>query len=51
METSHVAALQAKHETLERRLRDEMNRPAPDAVMVQHIKKQKLIIKQEIAAH
>ena len=49
MENSHVAALQAKHEGLERRLRDEMSRPAPDDVIVQTIKKQKLLLKEEIA--
>ena len=49
MENSHVAALQAKHEGLERRLRAEMNRPAPDEAIVQTIKKQKLRLKQEIA--
>ena len=49
METSHVAALQAKHEGLERRIREEMNRPAPDDSMVQVLKKQKLRIKEEIA--
>ena len=49
METSHVAALQAHHEGLERRIRDEMNRPAPDDSMVQTLKKQKLRIKEEIA--
>ena len=49
METSHVAALQAKHEGLERRIREEMNRPAPDDSTVQVLKKQKLRIKEEIA--
>ena len=49
METSHVAALQAKHEGLERRIREELNRPAPDESMVQTLKKQKLRIKEEIA--
>lgn len=49
MESSHVAALQAKHDGLERRLRDEMNRPAPDTSMIQSIKKQKLRIKEAIA--
>jgi hypothetical protein len=48
METSHVAALQAKHEGLERRIREELNRPAPDESMVQVLKKQKLRIKEEI---
>jgi len=49
METSHVAALQAKHEGLEARLREEMNRPAPDDAILQTLKKQKLRIKEEIA--
>ena len=49
METSHVSALQEKHEGLDRRLREELNRPAPDAAKVQIIKKQKLRIKEEIS--
>jgi hypothetical protein len=49
MESSHVAALQAKHDGLERKLRDEMNRPVPDSAMIQALKKQKLRIKEEIA--
>lgn len=44
----HVNALQSKHETLEARLRDEQGRPAPDAEMIQEIKKQKLKLKEEI---
>jgi hypothetical protein len=49
MESSHVAALQAKHEGLEQRLRDEMARPAPDSSMIQSLKRQKLKIKEAIA--
>ncbi|OJW67876.1 MAG: DUF465 domain-containing protein [Sphingomonadales bacterium 63-6] len=49
METSHLAALQNKHEGLERRIRAEMNRPSPDEVILQSLKKQKLRIKEEIA--
>ena len=49
METSHVAALQAKHEGLEARLREELSRPAPDDVILQTLKKQKLRIKEELA--
>ena len=48
MESSHVAALQAKHEGLERRLREEMARPAPDSSMIQTLKKQKLRLKEEM---
>ena len=51
MESAHVTALQAKHEGLERRLRDELTRPAPDGVKIQDLKKQKLAIKQEIGLH
>ena len=51
METSHVAALLAKHEGLERRLKDEMNRPAPNMVKVQEMKKEKLRLKEEISFH
>jgi len=49
MESSHVSALQAKHAGLESRLREEMNRPSRDDATIQHLKKQKLRIKQEIA--
>lgn len=47
--TGHVDALQSKHAGLDARLRAEMARPAPDAAMVQEIKKQKLRIKEELA--
>ena len=46
--SSHMNALQSKHAGLEARLRDEMARPAPDASMIQQIKKQKLRLKEEI---
>jgi hypothetical protein len=49
MESSHVAALQAKHEGLEQRIRDELSRPAPDTTMIQTLKKQKLRIKEELS--
>ena len=49
MDNSHIAALQAKHAGLEAQLRDELSRPAPDDVILQTIKKQKLRIKEELA--
>lgn len=49
MHTSHVDALQTKHAGLDARLRNELARPAPDATMIQDIKKQKLKIKEEIS--
>lgn len=49
MHAPHVDALNTKHAGLDARLRDEMARPAPDAGLLQDIKKQKLKIKEEIA--
>ena len=49
MESSHVAALQAKHEGLERRLQEELSRPAPDSTLIQTLKEQKLIIQAELS--
>jgi hypothetical protein len=46
MDTSHASALQHKHAGLERQLQEEMNRPMPDVVLVQTLKKQKLRIKE-----
>lgn len=51
MDSSHVNALNQKHEGLDRRLKEEMNRPSPDAAKIQALKKQKLRIKEEIAFH
>ena len=51
MESSHVTALQHKHDGLERRLKEELNRPAPDMEKIQAIKKQKLRLKEEISLH
>lgn len=48
MESSHAAALQTRHEGLEQRIREEMNRPQPDDSVIQHLKKRKLMIKDEL---
>lgn len=50
MASSHVNALQSKHAGLEQRLHQEMIRPAPDTAMIQQLKKEKLRLKEEIAA-
>lgn len=50
MQSSHVDALRAKHAGLEARLHEEQSRPAPDIVMVKQLKRQKLRLKEEIAA-
>ncbi len=46
---SHIESLQSKHALLEKALSEEIARPSPDFYMVKDIKKQKLIIKEEIA--
>lgn len=46
----HIHALQSRHAGLEARLREEMSRPAPDAATIQQLKKQKLRIKEALAA-
>ena len=48
---SHVHALQSKHAGLEAQLREEMARPSPDAATIQHLKKRKLALKEEIGRH
>lgn len=50
MESSHQAALSAKHQGLERQIHEEMNRPVPNETILQQLKKQKLRIKEELAA-
>lgn len=51
MESSYANALESKHAVIEDKLRQEMNRPAPDAATIQSLKKQKLHIKEMLATH
>ena len=48
METSHTLALETKHAGLDRRIAEELRRPAPDNQIVAQLKKQKLKIKELI---
>jgi len=50
MQSSHVSALQLKHEGLERKIREEMSRPSPDESILQSLKKRKLRIKEELSS-
>lgn len=50
MDSPHISALHAKHAGLDARLQAENARPRPDAATVATLKKQKLKVKQEIAA-
>jgi hypothetical protein len=45
-----LRALHARHQQLEKHLADEMRRPAPDIAVVAKLKRQKLIVKDEIDA-
>lgn len=49
MESTHISALNTKHAGLERQLRDEMTRPAPDQARVKDLKRRKLRIKEQIS--
>jgi len=49
MHSAHQATLVAKHATLDRRIERESQRPRPDALMIARLKKQKLLIKEELA--
>lgn len=45
-----VASLMAKHEALESKIQEEEARPHPDDITIHQLKKEKLRIKDEIAA-
>ena len=49
MLTSHSSAMLAKHAGIEARIAAETRRPAPDAVLISQLKKQKLKIKEALA--
>ena len=51
MESSHAIALETKHAGLDRRIAEELQRPAPDSTLVAHLKKQKLRIKEALRLH
>ena len=45
---SHYAVIQEKHSKLENLINDESHRPSPDLAMLQTLKKQKLLLKEEM---
>ena len=47
--SSHVASLEAKHSSLETMIEEEIHRPAPDTIRLRDLKKQKLLIKEELS--
>ncbi len=44
----HLLSLKGKHETLDRQLVDELQRPHPDQTLCTRLKRQKLRLKDEI---
>lgn len=48
MPTSHQAALETKHATLDRKIAAESHRPLPDAQVLAGLKRQKLKLKEEL---
>jgi hypothetical protein len=46
----HVESLRAKHASLESQIQQEEARPRPDDTLIHELKRQKLKIKDEIAA-
>ena len=50
MLNSHLSALETKHNVLDRQIIAESHRPAPDTRILAHLKKQKLRVKEAIAA-
>lgn len=45
---AHIATLEVKHAKLEELLNDESHRPMSDFTVIQTLKKQKLLIKEEL---
>lgn len=50
MHSAHLSALESKHAGLDRRIEAESRRPMPDTTILADLKKQKLKLKEEIAA-
>ena len=50
MQDSNIGSLQEKHAELEAMLEDETSRPLPDQSVITQIKRQKLVIKDTMAA-
>ncbi|THD36714.1 MAG: DUF465 domain-containing protein [Sphingomonas sp.] len=50
MQNPHLSALETKHHVLDRQIITESHRPAPDMRILADLKKQKLRVKEAIAA-
>lgn len=47
--TAHIAELERKHQALDRKIADELAHPNKDNVKIAALKRQKLILKDEIS--
>jgi len=47
--TAHIAELERRHQALDRKIADELALPAKDSVKIAALKRQKLVIKDEIS--
>ncbi len=45
---AHINALSQKHAALDEKIHLEENRPAPDSIALHELKKEKLVIKDEL---
>ncbi|HPF46024.1 MAG: DUF465 domain-containing protein [Alphaproteobacteria bacterium] len=45
---AHINALSRKHAALEEKIHVEENRPAPDSTVLNELKKEKLVLKDEM---
>lgn len=45
---AHIDSLSKKHEALDEKIHIEENRPAPDSITLHELKKEKLVIKDEL---
>ncbi|WP_417319870.1 YdcH family protein [Emcibacter sp.] len=45
---AHINALSEKHAMLDKRINDEVHRPAPDDIILHELKREKLRLKDEI---
>lgn len=50
MQNGHLSSLENKHAKLESQIAFEANRPSPDEVRLQALKKQKLAVKDELTS-
>jgi hypothetical protein len=51
MHNAHFSALTAKHAVLDQRITAESQRPHPDDIVLKDLKRQKLRVKEEMAAN